>query len=597
MTSIDYSKLVTENRIKGLWLMMRGYRWQYLVANLMQGFSAGFKILTFILLQHFVDKVIGHPELGWQVLWIALGFIGLAALEGFATYLSGRIAGFASEGIAQRLRDFLYDHLQHLSFTYHDKTQTGELIQRVTSDVDAVRRFFAQQAIQAGRVVLLFIIIWAVVLSLNVRLGLISVVVIPVVFGISLLFFREIGKRYEKYQSLEGKVSTALQENLTGVRVVKAFNRAEYEIAKFEEKNHAHYEQGKRLLISHALYWPITDVMIGIQQLTGYVVAGGMVIRGELTIGTYLAYAWLMIWLLYPIRNLGRLLIDMSEARVSYGRIKEILSQTREPLDDGKYQPQDDLRGDVRFQQVNFQYEGEKAGVLHAIDLNVHSGQIIGLIGPTGAGKSSLVNLLLRFYDYNSGSIQLDGVELRDYPRDYLRRQIGIVQQEPFLFSRTIRENITYGLGRPATDEEIYAAARAAAVHDVILSFPDQYYTVVGERGVTLSGGQKQRVALARILLKNPHILILDDTTSAVDSETEEEIRAALKTIMHNRTTFIIAHRIQSVMLADQIVVLDKGQIVQLGKHQQLLAQPGLYRRIYEVQAQVEAELEQELAN
>ncbi len=577
--------------------MMRGYRWQYLVANLMQGFSAGFKILTFILLQHFVDKVIGHPELGWQVLWIALGFIGLAALEGFATYLSGRIAGFASEGIAQRLRDFLYDHLQHLSFTYHDKTQTGELIQRVTSDVDAVRRFFAQQAIQAGRVVLLFIIIWAVVLSLNVRLGLISVVVIPVVFGISLLFFREIGKRYEKYQSLEGKVSTALQENLTGVRVVKAFNRAEYEIAKFEEKNHAHYEQGKRLLISHALYWPITDVMIGIQQLTGYVVAGGMVIRGELTIGTYLAYAWLMIWLLYPIRNLGRLLIDMSEARVSYGRIKERLSQTREPLDDGKYQPQDDLRGDVRFQQVNFQYEGEKAGVLHAIDLNVHSGQIIGLIGPTGAGKSSLVNLLLRFYDYNSGSIQLDGVELRDYPRDYLRRQIGIVQQEPFLFSRTIRENITYGLGRPATDEEIYAAARAAAVHDVILSFPDQYYTVVGERGVTLSGGQKQRVALARILLKNPHILILDDTTSAVDSETEEEIRAALKTIMHNRTTFIIAHRIQSVMLADQIVVLDKGQIVQLGKHQQLLAQPGLYRRIYEVQAQVEAELEQELAN
>jgi ATP-binding cassette subfamily B protein len=597
MTSIDYSKLVTENRIKGLWLMMRGYRWQYLLANLMQGFSAGFKILTFLLLQHFVDKVIGHPEMGWQVLWIALGFIALAALEGYATYLSGRIAGFASEGIAQRLRDFLYDHLQHLSFTYHDKTQTGELIQRVTSDVDAIRRFFAQQAIQAGRVVLLFIIIWAVVLSLNVQLGLISVVVIPVVFAISLLFFREIGKRYEKYQSLEGKVSTALQENLTGVRVVKAFNRAEYEIAKFEEKNHAHYEQGKRLLISHALYWPITDVMIGIQQLTGYVVAGGMVIRGELTIGTYLAYAWLMIWLLYPIRNLGRLLIDMSEARVSYGRIKEILSQTREPLDEGKHQPQGDLRGDVCFRQVNFQYEGEKAGVLHDIDLNVHSGQIIGLIGPTGAGKSSLVNLLLRFYDYNSGSIQLDGVELRDYPRDYLRRQVGIVQQEPFLFSRTIRENITYGLGRPATDEEIYTAARAAAVHDVILSFPDQYYTVVGERGVTLSGGQKQRVALARILLKNPHILILDDTTSAVDSETEEEIRTALKTIMHHRTTFIIAHRIQSVMLADQIVVLEKGKIVQLGKHQQLLAQPGLYRRIYEVQAQVEAELQQELAN
>jgi ATP-binding cassette subfamily B protein len=300
-------------------------------------------------------------------------------------------------------------------------------------------------------------------------------------------------------------------------------------------------------------------------------------------------------WLIWPMRNLGRLIVQMSRGLVSYGRVTKVLSEEREALDEGAVRPVGNVRGEIAFRDVCFEYSAD-APILKDITFDCRPGQVVALLGPTGSGKTSLVNLLPRFYDYTGGSLTLDGVELNRYPRHYLRQQIGIVEQEPFLFSRTIRENITYGVGREVAADEVEAVARAAAIHDTVIAFPQGYNTLVGEKGVTLSGGQKQRVAIARTLLKDPRILIMDDSTSSVDTETEAEIRAALQNVMRGRTTFVIAHRIQSLRDADLILVLDHGQIVQRGAHDELMAQEGIYQRIHTMQALIETELEQEVA-
>jgi ATP-binding cassette subfamily B protein len=323
-----------------------------------------------------------------------------------------------------------------------------------------------------------------------------------------------------------------------------------------------------------------------------------MAIRGEITVGMYIAYVGLVVWLIWPIRNLGRIIVSASTGMVSYGRLMDVVKQVREPLLDGAHQPKGPVQGDIVFENVSFMYSDGKSNALHGVSFHVKPGQAVALLGSTGSGKTSLVNLLPRFHEYTAGRILVDGVELKDYPRAYLRRQIGIVEQEPFLFSRSIRENITYGVGRDVSQEEVERAAKAAAIHDVITGFPDGYRTIVGEKGVTLSGGQKQRTTIARTLLKDPRILILDDSTSSVDTETEASIREALNDLMENRTTFIIAHRIQSVMIADLILVLDKGSVIQMGTHEELLAQmDGMYRRIYDIQTRIDEELEMEMAS
>jgi ATP-binding cassette, subfamily B, bacterial len=591
----DLKKAVNPNRLKGLWQMTTGFRLIYLAATMAQGLAAVAKVSVYLLLRHFIDNVLGTGQPVSVIIWIALGFLGLALVEGSFTFLSGKLAARTAEGVAFRMRNYLFDHIQRLSFSYHSATPTGELIQRSTSDVDALRRFFSEQAIGAGRILLLFIVNWTALLYLNVTLGLFSVIVIPPLIIVSILFFRKISKVYEAFQEQEAVLSTTLQENLTGVRVVKAFARQEYERDKFEAQNWEKFKRGRQLMKMHSLFWPVTDLLCAAQLLSGYLFAALIAINGVISVGDYLAYAGMVVWLIWPMRNLGRLIVQMSTGLVSYGRVMEVIKQDREPLDKGDYQPEAGVKGDIEFDQVSFEYEAESR-VLKDISFHCKPGQVIALLGSTGSGKTTLVNLLPRFYEYTSGSIKLDGVELERYPRRYLRRQIGIVEQEPFLFSRSLRENITYGVGREVSDEEIEAATRAAAVHDVILSFPNGYSTLVGEKGVTLSGGQKQRVAIARTLLKNPRILILDDSTSSVDPETEAEIRSAMKTLMMDRTTFIIAHRIQSVMIADKILVLDKGRIEQSGRHEELLEQPGRYRQIYDIQTRIEDELEKEVS-
>ena len=598
--SYDFRKALTKNRLAGVWRMMKDYRLAYVAATVALAVSALSRTLTYLLLRYFADTVLGAQSLAFGTLnqtlaVIALGFVGLACFEGLFAYLSGRLAAYTAEGITRRLRDYLFDHIQRLSFAYHSKTPTGDLIERVTSDVDALRRFYSEQAIGVGRILLVFIINFIALLNLHTELALLSVIAIPIVLGVSVWFFKMVTKRYEQYQEQEAILSTTLQENLTGVRVVKAFARQSYEMGKFEKDNAEKFRRGRRLLVMHSMFWPLSDIVLGFQMLFGFVYAANLTMQGVITVGTYLAYVGLVIQLIWPIRNLGRIIVQASSGLVSYSRLMEIVKQDREPLFDGQVQPNGLARGDLVFDNVAFMYTDGKQHVLKDISFHVKPGQAVALLGSTGSGKTSLVNLLPRFHEYTGGSILLDGAELKEYPREYLRKQIGIVEQEPFLFSRSIRENITYGVGRDISQDEIERAAKAAAIHDVILTFPDGYNTLVGEKGVTLSGGQKQRVTIARTLLKNPRILILDDSTSSVDIETEAEIREALNALMQNRTTFIIAHRIQSVMIADLILVLDKGAVVQMGTHEALLAQDGMYRRIYDIQTRIDEELELEI--
>jgi ATP-binding cassette subfamily B protein len=597
----DLKDAVADNRLVGLWRMMHSFRMAYLGAIISIAVAAGSRAATFILMRYLVDDVL-DPEQEFvlaNVIWVALGFVGLAVVRGVFVFLTSSLAAYTAEGITQRLRDYLFDHLQRLSYTYHDTTPTGELIERTTSDVDAMRRFYADQAVSLGRITMLFAINWIVLLSLNVTLGLATVVVIPVLVFVSYWFFGRVSKAFEAFQEQEAVLSTTLQENLTGVRVVKAFARQDYEIDKFEQDNMEKYRRGKKLLMMHSLYWPISDMLCGAQILAGYLVGAHMVLEGDISTGTYIAYVGMIFWIIFPMRNLGRVIVQMSTGLVSYTRVTDIIRETREPLDEGTHTPDGNLCGEVVFDDVCFAYEDSQTPALENISFTAKPGQAVALLGSTGSGKTSLVNLLPRFYDYTGGSLTLDGVDLKEYPRKYLRSQIGIVEQEPFLFSRSIRDNIAYGAGRKVTDEEIEKAAHAAAIHDVIVKiFPEGYDTVLGEKGVTLSGGQKQRVAIARTLLKDPRILILDDATSSVDTETEEAIRGALNHLMQDRTTFIIAHRIQSVMNADLILVLDQGKIVQTGTHEDLLEnEDGIYRQIYDVQARIEDELEKEITS
>jgi len=592
----DLKNIVSQSRWKGLWRLLQGNRAAYGFAALSLGISALCRSGVYLLLGYFVDNVLGKTGREYQVPWVALSFVGLAVIQGTFTYLSGSLSGRTGENVARRLRNYLYDHIQRLSFSYHDRTKTGELIQKVTSDVDAVRRFVAQEAIEFGRIIMLFLMNFGVLLYINPRLAWLSIICVPFTVGMSYFFFGRISKAYESFQNQDGVLSAVLQENLAGVRVVKAFARQGYERDKFEKENLEKYVRGRKLLLWHSFFWPMSDIITGAQMLFGFYVGALMTINGELTLGGYVTYVSVLVWLIWPIRNLGRVIVQMSQGLVSFKRVMGIVGEQREPLDEGDYIPVGKLKGEVVFEDVSFEYEPGQP-VIKNVSFRCEPGQVVALLGSTGSGKTSLVNLLPRFYDYTRGRILLDGVELKRFPRKALREQIGIVLQEPFLFSRTIRENIRYSVADDVAEDVIEDAARAAAVHDVIKSFPGQYDTLVGERGVTLSGGQKQRVTLARTLLKDPSILILDDATSSVDTETEAEIRNALRRLMRGRTTFLIAHRIQSVMLADLILVFDEGCIVQQGTHKDLLAQEGIYRKVFDIQTLIEEEVQREVAS
>jgi ATP-binding cassette subfamily B protein len=594
MKALDPRLAVSKNRLLGLWRLVTGYRLAYITAALCAGLASLSQTGTFLLLRRFIDVALPSGSTS-AILQIAASFVGLAVFQGTFSFLTGSLSARTAEGTTRRLRNAFYDQVQKMPFGYLDKTPTGDLVERATSDIDAVRRFYADQAIGFGRIVLMLGVNFTAVCMLNTTLALASVIVIPFVLAVSVVFFGAISKRYEKYQEQEAILSTTLQENLTGVRVVKAFARQQFERDRFETVNQEKYRRGRRLVTLNALFWPLTDILCAVQMISGFLLGAVLAIRGTITVGTYMAYVGMVAQIIWPIRFLGRLIVDISGGMVSYARVMAVLKEAQEPLTDGTVESGTRLRGEMVFHDVSFGYDSAKS-ILTGVSFHCAPGQSVALLGSTGSGKTSLVNLIPRFYDYASGSILLDGRELKDYPRHLLRGQVGIVEQEPFLFSRSVRENITYGVPGEVSQEMVEEAARSAAIHDVILSFPQGYQTMVGEKGVTLSGGQKQRVAIARTILKDPRILILDDSTSSVDTETEAAIRAALEKLMEGRTTFIIAHRIQSLMKADLILVFDKGRIVERGTHASLLATGGMYRRIFDLQTRIETELEEEIS-
>ena len=579
---------------KGLWFLLKGYKTRFFTALLFQAIAVSAGTAGYFILRYYINDIVVTGDWRFPLIYFSLFYIAFALIRGLFSFLTARGVGGTAEGIARDLRNSIFDHTQKLSFSYHDKTRTGELIQKSTSDVDTIRRFYNEMVAGLSRIFFMFVINLISIFYLNTKLALFSIIAIPFLIVMSVMFFKKIHDSYESYQEQDGKVSASVQENLTGVRVVRAFARQQFEKDKFDVENAEKFKRGKRFLMNHALYWPTSHIVCAAQQIFGIAMAALMVINDTLSIGDMVAYIGFLNTIIWPIQQMGRIVAQLSTAWVSYGRVTSILLNDQEDLTTGN--DNKELVGEIEFKDLSFSYDNS-ASVLKNINLKCKPGESIALLGETGSGKTSLVNLLPGFYSKDEGSLLIDDIPIEGYSRHFLRSNIGIVEQEPFLFSTTIKENITYGVKRDVTDEEVFAAAKAAAIHSSIESFPEKYETMVGEKGVTLSGGQKQRIAIARTILKDPKILILDDSTSAVDAETEDEIREALNNLMVGRTTFIIAHRIQSLINADQILVFKEGEIIQRGEHKELIDQPGFYKHVFELQNKIEAELEEELIN
>ncbi len=535
--------------------------------------------------------VTNHPTRA--LLLAACAVVLVTLIAGVFMYLKGRWAAQASEAIARSLRTRLYDHLQHLPVSYYDKAQTGDQVQRCTSDVDTVRMMFASQAVEIARALALLAIGLPLMFWMDQVLALVAVAVLPIIIGFAIYFFGRVRSTFKHMDDAEGAMTATLQENLTGIRVVRAFARQHYEGERFADKNRTHRDLYDRMFWVMAAYWSLSDFMAFSQSALVLFVGAWRVAAGHLTVGTLVAFISYMQLYLWPVRQMGRVLTELGKATVSMGRIQEILDSPREadPISARNDLPER-IEGEIHIENVSFNH-GETR-VLHDVSLNVPSGQTLAVVGPSGSGKSTLMQLLLRFHDYEHGRIMLDGMEIRNLPRKYVRGQFGVVMQEPFLYSKTLKENIR--LGRHSADEsEIVECAGIACIHESIEGFDKKYDTLVGERGVTLSGGQRQRVAIARAILRDAPILILDDALSAVDTETETMILDALRRRHGRHTTIVIAHRLSTLMHAHQIAVLEHGRIVQLGTHAELIEQDGLYRRLWQIQTALEEDLSREM--
>lgn len=591
-------------------LSLIGQNWTHflwaLIATIMM-VIIGF--LTPLLLSEIVDSILGSepftmPDflmnpinaLGGrdflrQNLWIpALALILMNVVNGVFTFIKGRSSAIASENIARKLRNDLYRHLQHLPFAYHVKAQAGELIQRCTSDVDTIRRFLAVQVMEVVNTVLMVVIAMSILLPRSVPITLYSLILVPPLFVFATWFFKMVHKSFELADEADGVLNAVLQENLSGVRVVRAFGQQEREVEKFDRVNNDLRKKNLRLNELLAIYWGGGDAISMTQTLLTLVVCIIYACNGWITVGTLIVFTSTLGMLLFPIRQLGRTLSDAGKAMVSMKRVQAILHEEAEPDEPNALKP--DLHGDIVFDHVSFAYPDDNVPVLRDVSFTIPAGKTAAVLGGTGSGKSTMMYLLQRLYTPTSGKITIGGVDIQQIDRKYLRAHVGLILQEPFLYSKSIRENV--GITAPEQEaERIEHAADIASASGFIAKADKGWETVVGERGVTLSGGQKQRIAIARTLLKDNNILIFDDSLSAVDTETDAQIRAALRHEQKDVTTLIISHRVTTLSQADLILVLENGQITQQGTHAELCSQPGLYQRINSIQNALEEELTQ----
>ena len=591
-------------------LSLIGQNWTHflwaLIATIMM-VIIGF--LTPLLLSEIVDSILGSEpftmpdflmnpinDLGGrdflrQNLWIpALALILMNVVNGVFTFIKGRSSAIASENIARKLRNDLYRHLQHLPFAYHVKAQAGELIQRCTSDVDTIRRFLAVQVMEVVNTVLMVVIAMSILLPRSVPITLYSLILVSPLFCFATWFFKMVHKSFEVADEADGVLNAVLQENLSGVRVVRAFGQQEREVEKFDRVNNDLRKKNLRLNELLAIYWGGGDAISMTQTLLTLVVCIIYACNGWITVGTLIVFTSTLGMLLFPIRQLGRTLSDAGKAMVSMKRVQAILHEEAEPDEPNALKP--DLHGDIVFDHVSFAYPDDNVPVLRDVSFTIPAGKTAAVLGGTGSGKSTMMYLLQRLYTPTSGKITIGGVDIQQIDRKYLRAHVGLILQEPFLYSKSIRENV--GITAPEQEaERIEHAADIASASGFIAKADKGWETVVGERGVTLSGGQKQRIAIARTLLKDNNILIFDDSLSAVDTETDAQIRAALRHAQKDVTTLIISHRVTTLSQADLILVLENGQITQQGTHAELCSQPGLYQRINSIQNALEEELTQ----
>ncbi len=639
-----------------LWHMMSGHRKRYLAAILSLVVASCFLYLVPLVPQAVIDGVLSEnqsnvaPLTTWVVnflggrsflrdhLWLpALIMVALTALAGIFTYFRGSLSASASEGIVRSVRDKLYDHLQHLPCSYHDRNETGDLVQRCTSDVDTLREFLASQVVEIGRAGFMLLLPLPLMLAMDVGMTLISVVLVPIIVLFSFVFFRKVKKVFKEADEAEGKMTSTLQENLTGIRVVRAFARQDHEIEKFAENNQTHRKLNFRMYWIFGWFWSFSDLMCMAQKMLVLGMGAYWVLTNQLSSGSFVFFLLAVNMFVWPIRMMGRVLAEAGKAMVAIGCIVEILDAPREDPEEKekilslpqtrpperKASASISATGHLVFSNVSMSHlplpkkdkqggqadkeqekhqapiskqesaEAEKISVLENVSFQVAAGQTLALLGASGCGKSTVINLLLRFYDPDSGTLCLDGIDLTERPRKYARSRISAVLQEPFLYAKSIRDNIKLGRVH-AEEDEICDAATAASIHQTIEAFNDGYETLVGERGVTLSGGQRQRVALARALLDEPDVLILDDALSAVDTETEAMILKALRTRHRRHTTILIAHRLSTVLHADKILVMEQGRIIQEGRHEELKEVEGRYRNLWKLQGAVEEEFQRD---
>ncbi|MBR4394596.1 MAG: ABC transporter ATP-binding protein [Oscillospiraceae bacterium] len=586
-----------------LWQFLRGSKLLFFTSMAASAVSALCDMVSPQIIRVSLDQALGGASAenlpGWTValaerfggfaylgahIWIlAAAILAVAFAKALAQYGFYVANTAASETLVKKMRDMLFSHIERLPYAWHMKHSTGDIIQRCTSDIDTLKNFVSEQLTGILRVVILLVLSIGFMFSMNPKLAWIALAPVPVIISYSVYFYYRIGKDFLACDENEGVLSAMAQENLAGVRVVRAFGKERSERDRFEEQNRYYTSLWMKLAKPMSLYWSTGDILSGTQILLTVVFGALFCVRGMLTPGQYVAflsYCALMVW---PVRSLGRMISEMSKAGVSIDRIADIMEAEEERPSEKGLKP--DLTGEICFEHVNFRYEEGKE-ILHDVSFTVSGGSTVGILGGTGSGKSTLILLLNKLYELppGNGRITIGGVDIRDIDTAYLRANMALVLQEPFLFSRSIRENIA--ITRPnASMEEVRGAADAACLDETIADFVSGYETFVGERGVTLSGGQKQRTAIARALLQNTPILALDDSLSAVDTETDARIRSSLEKRFGTASIFLISHRIATLQKADQILVLDRGRIIQQGTHEELLHTDGLYRRICEIQS------------